>query len=53
LFREPIPFEQVKEKIKEEIRTARLKTELQKQVESLKNDYHLKLHLDKLKAGSV
>lgn len=51
--REPIPFDQVKEKIKEEIRTARLKTELQKQVESLKNDYHLKLHLDKLKAGSV
>ncbi len=51
--REPLPFAQVKEKIREEIRTVKLKTELQKQVEKLKADYHLQMHVDKLKAGSV
>ena len=49
----PMPFEQVKEKIKEELRTAKLKSEMQRQVEKLKSDYHLQIHSDKLKAGSV
>ena len=48
-----MPFEQVKEKIKEELRTAKLKSEMQRQVEKLKSDYHLQIHSDKLKAGSV
>lgn len=51
--RDPLPFEQVKDKIKEELRTAKIKTEMQKQIEKLKSDYHLQIHADKLKAGSV
>ena len=51
--RDPMPFDQVKEKIREELRTAKIKGEMQKQVEKLKSDYHLKIHTDKLKAGSV
>ena len=51
--REPIPFEQAKDKIKEELRTAKLKSEMQRQVEKLKSDYHLQIYADKLKAGSV
>jgi hypothetical protein len=51
--REPLPFDQVKDKIKEELRTAKIKTEMQKQIEKLKSDYHLQIRADKLKAGSV
>ncbi|HMV45653.1 MAG TPA: hypothetical protein PK079_05840 [Leptospiraceae bacterium] len=51
--REPIPFNQVKDKIKEDLRTSKLKAEMQKQIEKLKNDYHLTLNSDKLKAGSI
>lgn len=51
--REPLPFNQVKEKIREELKTAKLKSEMQRQVEKLKSDYHLQIHSDKLKAGSV
>ena len=51
--RDPMPFDQVKEKIREELRTAKIKGEMQKQIEKLKSDYHLKIHTDKLKAGSV
>lgn len=51
--REPIPFAQVKDKIKDELRTAKLKSEMQRQVEKLKSDFHLQIHSDKLKVGSI
>lgn len=51
--REPIPFAQVKDKIREDIRSSKLKAEMQKQIEKLKTDYHLVLKSDKLKAGSI
>lgn len=49
----PLPFSEVKDKIKEELKTAKLKSEMQRQIEKLKNDFHLQIHSDKLKVGSI
>ncbi len=51
--RTPLPFESVKEKIKQDITTKKIEEIFQKKVADLKNKYKVQYHADKLKEGSI
>jgi hypothetical protein len=51
--RTPLPFDSVKEKIKQDITTKKIEEIFQKKVGDLKNKYKVQYYADKLKEGSI
>ena len=49
----PLPFESVKDRIKKEIISKEAESQFSQKIQTLKNNYKLELHLDKLKEGSI